>query len=42
MPPSSAHNGWRSNFLVNLGQGDPTGVFNRSPRLSFEEACTLA
>jgi 3-hydroxypropanoate dehydrogenase len=37
-----AHNGWRSNFLVNLGHGDPSGVFNRSPRLSFEEACILA
>ncbi|HEY4042927.1 MAG TPA: malonic semialdehyde reductase [Rhodopila sp.] len=36
------HNGWRSNFLVNLGQGDPGGLFNRSPRLPFEEACVLA
>ena len=35
-------NGWRSNFLVNLGHGDPAGVFTRSPRLSFEEACILA
>jgi 3-hydroxypropanoate dehydrogenase len=37
-----ATNGWRSNFLVNLGHGDPSGVFNRSPRLPFEEACILA
>lgn len=37
-----AGNGWRSNFLVNLGYGDPAGLFNRSPRLSFEEACVLA
>jgi 3-hydroxypropanoate dehydrogenase len=37
-----ADNGWRSNFLVNLGHGDPAGVFNRSPRLPFEEACLLA
>src|ERR1700723_3886371 len=37
-----AHNGWRSNFLVNLGRGPPDGVFNRSPRLPFEEACLLA
>ncbi|WP_428491438.1 malonic semialdehyde reductase [Rhodopila sp.] len=37
-----ADNGWRSNFLVNLGQGDPTGVFDRSPRLPFDEACQLA
>ncbi len=33
--------GWRSNFLVNLGHGDPEGVFPRSPRLDFEEACQL-
>ncbi|MBV9250423.1 MAG: malonic semialdehyde reductase [Acetobacteraceae bacterium] len=33
--------GWRSNFLVNLGRGDPDGVFPRSPRLSFDEACVL-
>jgi 3-hydroxypropanoate dehydrogenase len=31
--------GWRSNFLVNLGHGDPAGLFARSPRLSFDEAC---
>jgi 3-hydroxypropanoate dehydrogenase len=35
-------NGWRSNFLVNLGYGDPAGLFNRSPRLPFEEACLMA
>jgi 3-hydroxypropanoate dehydrogenase len=33
---------WRSNFLCNLGYGDPTGLFPRSPRLAFEEACRLA
>ena len=37
-----AENGWRSNFLVNIGYGDWDGVFNRSPRLSFDEACLLA
>jgi len=36
-----ADRGWRSNFLVNLGRGDWEGVFPRSPRLSFEEACVL-
>ena len=36
-----ADRGWRSNFLVNLGHGDPSGLFPRSPRLSFEEACIL-
>ncbi len=35
-------NGWRSNFLVNIGYGDPAGLFNRSPRLTFDEACLLA
>ncbi len=33
--------GWRSNFLVNLGHGDPAGIYPRSPRLDFEEACRL-
>jgi 3-hydroxypropanoate dehydrogenase len=33
--------GWRSNFLVNIGHGDPAGLFNRSPRLDFDEACVL-
>jgi 3-hydroxypropanoate dehydrogenase len=37
-----AQKGWRSNFLCNLGHGDPAGLFPRSPRLSFEEACILA
>ncbi len=37
-----AHSGWRSNFLVNLGHGDPVGLFGRSPRLPFDEACLLA
>jgi len=33
--------GWRSNFLVNLGYGDPSGMFPRSPRLDFDDACVL-
>jgi 3-hydroxypropanoate dehydrogenase len=37
-----ADRGWRSNFLVNIGHGDPVGLFNRSPRLDFDEACVLA
>jgi len=37
-----ADRGWRSNFLVNIGRGDPAGLFNRSPRLDFDEACVLA
>jgi 3-hydroxypropanoate dehydrogenase len=36
-----AERGWTSNFLVNLGYGDPSGLFPRSPRLADEEACEL-
>ena len=32
----------RSNFLCNLGYGDPEGLFPRSPRLAFDEACRIA
>jgi 3-hydroxypropanoate dehydrogenase len=36
-----ADRGWRSNFLVNLGYGDPAGLFDRSPRLGFAEAAVI-
>jgi 3-hydroxypropanoate dehydrogenase len=36
-----ADRGWRSNFLCNLGHGDPEGLFPRSPRLDFHEACVF-
>ena len=32
----------KSNFLCNLGHGDASKLFPRSPRLSFEEACQIA
>jgi 3-hydroxypropanoate dehydrogenase len=32
---------WRSNFLCNLGYGDASKVYPRSPRLGFEEACGI-
>jgi 3-hydroxypropanoate dehydrogenase len=32
-------NGWKSNFLVNLGHGTGGGVFPRSPRPDFDEVC---
>jgi 3-hydroxypropanoate dehydrogenase len=32
----------KTNFLCALGHGDPSKVFQRNPRLSFEEACRLA
>jgi 3-hydroxypropanoate dehydrogenase len=31
----------RSNFLCNLGVGDPTKLPPRNPRLSFEQACSI-
>jgi 3-hydroxypropanoate dehydrogenase len=31
----------KSNFLCNLGHGDPSKVLVRLPRLDFEEACTV-
>lgn len=31
----------RSNFLCNLGYGDPDRLHPRGPRLSFDEACTV-
>ena len=32
----------RSNFLINLGYGDASGLHPRSPRLRFDEACLIA
>jgi 3-hydroxypropanoate dehydrogenase len=31
----------KSNFLCNLGYGDPAGLHPRLPRLDFDEACKL-
>lgn len=31
----------KSNFLVNLGKGDPSSIFPRLPRLGFDEACRI-
>ena len=33
---------WTTNFLINLGHGDASRLFPRSPRLEFEEACRFA
>jgi 3-hydroxypropanoate dehydrogenase len=32
---------WKSNFLMNLGHGDPAKLHPRNPRLEFEEACRI-
>lgn len=31
----------KSNFICSLGYGDPSGLFERNPRLSFDEACQI-
>jgi 3-hydroxypropanoate dehydrogenase len=31
----------KTNFICTLGEGDPSKLFARSPRLSFDEACSL-
>jgi len=33
---------FKANFLCNIGYGDHAKLFNRSPRMPFEEVCTLA
>ncbi len=32
---------WKSQFLLNLGYGDPDKLKPRAPRLEFEEACRI-
>ena len=32
----------KTNFICTLGEGDPAKIMPRSPRLSFEEACSFA
>ena len=31
----------KSNFICSIGHGDPKGLFTRSPRLAFDEACKI-
>jgi 3-hydroxypropanoate dehydrogenase len=31
----------KSNFLCNLGHGDPSKLFERSPRFAFDEVCRI-
>ncbi|MDA8870640.1 malonic semialdehyde reductase [Rhizobiaceae bacterium] len=33
---------WKSNFLCNIGVADETALFQRLPRLSFDDACEMA
>ena len=32
---------WRVNWICNLGYGDKSTIFARSPRLHFDEACRI-
>ena len=32
----------KSNFLLNIGYGDETALFQKLPRLAFEQACNIA
>ena len=32
---------WEPNFIMNIGYGSDEGLFPRSPRLDFEDACRL-
>jgi 3-hydroxypropanoate dehydrogenase len=40
-PENSTWREVKSNFLCNLGYGDPAKLHPRGPRLSFDEACQL-
>ncbi len=33
---------YKSNFLINIAYGDAAKLFPRNPRLTFDEACTIA
>ena len=32
---------WRSNWVCNIGHGDRKSLFERSPRLDFDDACVI-
>lgn len=32
---------FKSNMLCNVGRGNPDALFDRSPRLAFDDACTI-
>jgi 3-hydroxypropanoate dehydrogenase len=37
-----AESGFKANFLINLGHGDPSGVLERLPRFEFGEVASFA
>jgi len=36
-----AENGWKSNFLCNLGYADESALFQKLPRFEFEQVCSF-
>ncbi|MGJ8546489.1 MAG: malonic semialdehyde reductase [Sulfitobacter sp.] len=36
-----AENGWRSNFLCNIGYADETALFQKLPRFGFDDICEV-
>ena len=36
-----SENGWRSNFLCNIGYADETALFQKLPRFEFDEICRI-
>lgn len=36
-----AENGWKSNFLCNLGYADETALFPKLPRFAFDDVCEV-
>ena len=36
-----AENGWRSNFLCNIGYADEAALFPKLPRFSFDDVCEV-
>lgn len=36
-----AGNGWKSNFLINMGYADETALFQKLPRFAFEDICEI-
>ena len=36
-----SENGWKSNFLCNLGYADETALFQKLPRFAFEDVCEI-
>ncbi len=36
-----SENGWKSNFLVNIGYADETALFQKLPRFGFDDICEV-